>query len=221
MPARALLLTLALALALPSAPALADGDPASDILPSQDAYYPYTPPVSRPLVTALNGLLRKLRAEGFPMKVALIESEGDMGSYANLFNSPQRYADLLASELPTQPDKKVTDAFHLLVVMPGGFGGEHLGDGVNRALDPVRIDVAAGSDGLARAAIEAVARLAGVNGHPTPVPPEAAAPGASSSGAGGGSGVLLVVGAVVLVALAAGAGVALRRRGAHRQEPGA
>jgi MYXO-CTERM domain-containing protein len=213
MPARALLLTLALALALPTAPAaFADGDPASDILPSQDAYYPYTPPVSRPLVTALNGLLTKVRTAGFPMKVALIESQGDLGSYATLFNSPQRYADLLASELPTQPDKRVTDAFHLLVVMPGGFGGEHLGDGVNRALDPISIDVAAGSDGLARAAIEAVARLASVNGHQTPVPPEAAAPGASSGG-GGGSGVAIAIGAVALVLVAAAFGLARRRRG--------
>lgn len=214
MPARAFLLTLALALALPSAPAaLADGDPASDILPSQDAYYPYTPQVSRPLVGALNGLLKRVRADGFPMKVALIDSQGDLGSYATLFNSPQRYADLLASELPTQPDKKVTDAFHLLVVMPGGFGGEHLGDGVNRALDPVAIDVAAGSDGLARAAIEAVARLATVNGHPTPVPPEAAAPGAApAGGGGGGSGVGIVIGAVALVVAAAAVGLARRRR---------
>lgn len=216
MPARALLLTLALALALPAAPAaLADGDPASDILPSQDAYYPYTPPVSRPLVTALNGLLKKVRAAGFPMKLALIESQGDLGSYASLFNSPQRYADLLASELPTQPDKKVTDAFHLLVVMPGGFGGEHLGDGVNRALDPITIDVTAGSDGLARAAIEAVARLATVNGFPTPVPPEAAAPGASSGG-GGGSGVAIAIGAVALVVAAAAVALARRRSRSRR-----
>lgn len=216
MPARALLLTLALALALPTAPAaLADGDPASDILPSQDAYYPYTPPVSRPLVTALNGLLKKVRAAGFPMKLALVESQGDLGSYASLFNAPQRYADLLASELPTQPDKKVTDAFHLLVVMPGGFGGEHLGDGVNRALDPITIDVTAGSDGLARAAIEAVARLATVNGFPTPVPPEAAAPGASSGG-GGGSGVAIAIGAVALVVAAAAVALARRRSRSRR-----
>lgn len=61
MPARALL--LAAALALTAAPAaLADGDPASDILPAQDAYYPYTPAVSKPLVTALNGLLARVRA---------------------------------------------------------------------------------------------------------------------------------------------------------------
>jgi MYXO-CTERM domain-containing protein len=98
------------------------------------------------------------------------------------------------------------------VVMPGGFGGEHLGDGVNRALDPISIDVAAGSDGLARAAIEAVARLASVNGHQTPVPPEAAAPGASSGG-GGGSGVAIAIGAVALVLVAAAFGLARRRRG--------
>lgn len=146
------------------------------------------------------------------MKVALIDSQGDLGSYANLFNSPQRYADLLASELPTQSDKKVTDAFHLLVVMPGGFGGEHLGDGVNSALDPIQIDVTAGSDGLARAALEAVARLATVNGHKTAVPPEAKAPGPPGTGAGGGTSALVyVIPAAVLILAAAAAGFVLRR----------
>jgi hypothetical protein len=210
--ARALLLTIALALAAAPA-AWADGDPASDILPAQDAYYPYTPTVSKPLVTALNALLKRVRAEGFPMKVALIDSPGDLGSYASLFNSPQRYANLLASELPTQPDRKVTDAFHLLVVMPGGFGGEQLGDGVNRALDPVKIDVSAGSDGLARAALEAVARLATVNGHATPVPAEAAAAGAQTPSGSGGTSPWVFIGPLAgLLVLAGAAGVVLRRR---------
>lgn len=209
--ARALLLTLVLALA--GAPAArGDGDPASDILPAQDAYYPYTPAVSKPLVTALNGLLRRVRSEGFPMKVALVESPGDLGSYATLFNAPQRYANLLASELPSQPDRKVTGAFHLLVVMPGGFGGEQLGDGVNRALDPVTIDVAAGSDGLARAALEAVARLASVNGHRTPIPPEAGAGPAPGHGGAGGTSPWVVIGPLAALLLVAGAAVVLRRR---------
>jgi hypothetical protein len=57
--------------------------------------------------------------------------------------------------------------------MPGGFGGSNLGDGVAQALAKVTIQANAASDGLARAAIAAVARIATENGHPVPVPPEA------------------------------------------------
>jgi hypothetical protein len=207
---------LAAALALTAAPAaLADGDPASDILPQRDAYYPYVPPVSKPLVTALDKLLAQVRKAGYPMKVAIIASAGDMGSYPQLFNNPQRYANLLASELPTQPDRKVTDEFHLLVVMPGGFGGEHLGDRVDEALAPIKIDPAQASDGLARASLQAVARIATVNGHKTAAPAEASLPKPKSSG--GTSPLLYVaIGALVLALLVLVAIIRLRRRAADR-----
>ena len=39
------------------------------------------------------------RREGYPVKVALIETKQDLGQYPQLFGKPQRYADLLASEL--------------------------------------------------------------------------------------------------------------------------
>jgi hypothetical protein len=199
----------AAALALIVAPAaLADGDPASDVLPSQDAFYPYSPQASRPLVQALNGLLAQVRRSGYPMKVAMIASQADLGSYPTMFNQPQRYADLLASELPVNPHGSVRDALHLLVVMPGGFGGTGLGDRVDEALAPVGIDVKAGTDGLVRAALESVARIATVNGHRTAVPDEASGGG----GGGGNTGLLIAVGA--LVVLLAGALVVVRRRAA-------
>lgn len=215
--ASALLAALALAAAAPAA--WADGDPASDVLPAQDVYYPYTPPVSKPLVAALDALLKQVRAAGYPFKVALIASEGDMGSYPTLFNQPQRYADLLSSELPTQSDRRVRGAFHLLVVMPGGFGGENLGDKVNQALAPIKIDASQGSDGLARAALEAVARIATSAGHPTKVPPQAGASAAKAHPGAkrGSSTTAIVVGAVVAVLLAAaGAAAVLRRRRSER-----
>ena len=205
-------LALAAALALIVAPAaLADGDPASDVLPSQDAFYPYSPQASRPLVQALNGLLAEVRRSGYPIKVAMIASQADLGSYPTMFNQPQRYADLLAGELPVNPHGGVTDALHLLVVMPGGFGGTGLGDRVDEALAPVGIDVKAGTDGLVRAALEAVARIATVNGHRTTVPAEASA-GGGGGGGGGNTGLLVAAGAVV--AALAGALVVVRRRAA-------
>lgn len=165
---------LAAALVLAAAPAArADGDPASDVLPSQSIFFPYAPPVAPQLRTALTRVLRQAEAAGYPMKVALIESAGDLGSYPTLFNQPQRYANLLAGELPTNPHGSVRTPQHLLVVMPVGIGGNNLGDKVDEALAPVKVDAGAQSDGLARAAIEAVARIATANGHAVAVPPEA------------------------------------------------
>lgn len=186
-------------------PAAADGDPASDVLPTEDAFYPYNPPPSKPLVDALDALLERVRKAGYPMKVALIGSASDLGAYPTMFNDPQRYTDLLAGELPTNPHGKIAKGLRLLVIMPGGFGGKNLGERVDEALAPVKIDVEAQTDGLVRAALAAVARIATVNGFETPVPPEA-----SADEGEGGSTPLIIVGAVILVLLVAL--VAVRRR---------
>src|SRR3954447_12679703 len=177
----------------------ADGDPASDVLPSQDAYCPSQPPVSKELVTALDGLLKDVRKRGYPIKVALAETAGDLGSLSQLFNDPQRYTNVLASELPANPHGKVKDELHLLVVMPGGIGGQNLGDKVDAALAPVKIDTKAQSDGLARAALEAVARVATANGVKTEVPKVSS--GSDSDGGGGPSAVIWVILGVVIVGL--------------------
>jgi len=166
------MLAAAALLALPPV-ARADGDPASDVLPSQDIFFPYAPPTSATLRTALTKVLKQATTAGYPMKVALIESAGDLGSYPQMFNQPQRYANLLAGELPTNPHGSIRTRPHLLVVMPVGIGGDNLGEKVDEALAPVKVDPAAQSDGLARAALEAVARVATANGHQVAVPPEA------------------------------------------------
>ncbi len=162
------------AVLLVPASARADGDPASDVLLSQDSYLPYAPTVQARLKTALEKVLKDARTAGYPMKVALINTEADLGAYPTLFNEPQRYADLLKGELATlNPHGDPLKAVHLLVVMPGGFGGSNLGDGVDKALNGIDIQGNAASNGLARAAIAAVARIATSNGHSVPVPPEA------------------------------------------------
>src|SRR6478672_4673686 len=65
--------------------ALADGDPASDVLPSQDAFFPYAPQASKPLVVALDKVLKEIRGKDFPVKVAVIGSQADLGSYPTMF----------------------------------------------------------------------------------------------------------------------------------------
>lgn len=155
-------------------PALADGDPASDVLLSQDSFLPYAPPVQPKLKKALESVLKQAEKAGYPMKVALILSESDLGSYSQLLNQAQKYTDLLSGELGAlNPNGDASKALHLLVVMPGGFGGNNLGGKVNDALQPVKIQGEAQSDGLAKAAIAAVARIATANGHPVKVPAEA------------------------------------------------
>jgi hypothetical protein len=171
----------------------ADGDPASDVLLVQDAYFPYFPRPSKPLSQTLERLLRELRREGYPMKVAMIETRGDLGAYPELFGKPAAYAKLLESEIVFRVKRP-----HLLVVMPAGLAGRHLGPEADAILAKVPIDAKAQSDGLVRAGLEAVARIATANGHPTQVPVVAA----SDRRADGGSGnTALYVVAAVIVAL--------------------
>ncbi len=216
-PRRVAVLTAALALLLAGLVALAapdgaraDGDPASDILISQDVFYPYAPnTVARELQTALNGQVKAAKAAGFPVKVALIAAATDLGSVPQLFGEPQKYADLLTTELSFNTKPRV------LVVLPGGLGGNNLGDDAGPALAPVTIEAEAGPDGLARAAMQAVGALTKANGTPVPVPAVAleqgrVGSGGGSSGGGGGAPPLLVFGLpVLLVALLAG--IAARR----------
>jgi hypothetical protein len=204
---RAALLTLTLLALLPAA-ASADGDPASDVLLAQDAYYPYAPKASPQMTKALNGLLARVRTAGYPMKVALIQAPTDLGAYPNLFGDTQGYANLLAKEIAFNSHP------HLLVVMPSGFGGDNLGAKVDSALAGIKVDDAAKTDGLVQGALAAVARIATANGHQTPVPPEATtALGASKASSKRSTPSVLVYGGPVLVALiAVGALIFVGRR---------
>ena len=210
---RAALLSLALFALLPAA-AGADGDPASDVLLAQDVYYPYAPKVSKPLTTALDTLMKRVRKAGYPMKVALIETPADLGAYPNLFGDTQSYANLLAKEIAFNSHP------HLLIVMPSGFAGDNLGAKVDSALKGITVDDAAKSDGLAQAALAAVARIASANGRPTPVPPEAAATVSASKASSKRSTPSLLVygGPVLLVLIAVGVLLFVSRRNEDDEE---
>lgn len=206
----AILCCAALAL-LPAAAARADGDPPSDILLGQDAYYPYAPnSVAKQLQSALDGMLKQAKARHFELKVALVASTVDLGAVPQLFTDPQKYANLLTSEIAFNTKPRV------LVVLPSGLGGNNLGDRAGTALQGIVPEEAAGADGLARAAMLAVGRLTAANGTPVPVPAVARGTGKAAGAAGrssrGGRGTspLLVIGVPMLLVLIA-IGVAQRR----------
>ena len=106
---------LLVAVAASGAPpvALANGDPASDILPLRDSYLPFQPRVPRPVEVALDGFLAKARKAGYPVKVAVIATPNDLGVVPDLFAKPKEYATFLGREISFNGKP------HLLIVMPG------------------------------------------------------------------------------------------------------
>ena len=204
------LLGVAAALLVPVA-ARADGTPATDVLLFQDAYLPFFPAPSKPEAETLTRLLAEVRGDGYPMKVAVISGTGDLGANPELLGRPADFAELLASELSFRVRNP-----HLLIVMPDGMAGRNLGPEAGGVLGDVEIDASAGTDGLVRAAIHAVAGVASANGHPTEVPEIAEDPEPSRDG--GRSFLALYVVAGLLVALGLSlVALALRIRGRGRR----
>lgn len=219
-----LLCALVAVTALASTPAaLAHGDPASDALVQEDVFFPYDPPTNEPFRTALVDLLKEARSIGFPVKVALIQSAGDLGAFPQMFNDPQTYADLLYNKLPVEQKAQpgvASEQLRLLVIMPAGFGGQNLGAGVDRALAPVKINTEEASDGLARAALRGIPRLARQAGFPLKTPAAAGAP-AVAGGQDDGPGPPPLVFIAPLLLVLVGAGLAGRMARKHStDEPG-
>jgi hypothetical protein len=187
--------------------ARADGDPASDVLIKDRVFWPYS--VKLPLESR-KGLLEtvnKATEKGFPIRVALINDELDLGSAGLLSRHPPEYAKFLAQELALVKGKD-----WLLVVMPNGYGIYHC-VGIRRPagyVDPCekedradadkqllrglatpeksRIDLAASGE----EAVRQIAALHGVSVDRSPLP--------------------FILGGVVVVLVAAGGFVVLRRR---------
>jgi hypothetical protein len=157
----AILLLATLATALAPSTALADGDPASDVLIGENVFYPYSPAVSTSLQARLNGETAAARRVHFPIKVALIASPADLGAIPTLFGKPRQYAKFLDQEISFLNVKPL-----LLVVMPDGYGSQHLGSGATKAVASLPVPAGAQSDDIARAAITAVPKLAAAAGHP-------------------------------------------------------
>ena len=203
----ALLVALSSAALVPAA-ALADGDPASDVLLGENVFYPYSPNTGPALQKTLNAETAAAKRAGFPLKVALIASPVDLGVIPDLFGKPQRYADFLDQEISFQGTQP------LLVVMWNGYGVAGIGAGAKAAVAALPKPAGKQPDDLARAAITAVAKLAKQTGHPVRDVP--GVPGAGSSS----NSTVVIIAVLVAAALATAGGLALvtvrrRRAGAE------
>jgi hypothetical protein len=141
--------------------ALADGDPASDVLPTRSVFIPFGLDVSDTSKAALTKALATALKKKVKVKVAVISAPEDLGAIPSLFGKPQQYAKFLGTELSLVYKQR------LLVVMPNGFGlfyAHKRTVGAIRALAKVKVQP--GGDGLVGAATAAVQILAqrGPNG---------------------------------------------------------
>jgi hypothetical protein len=208
-----ILVVLGLALGVPSA-ALANGDPASDVLGTRDVFVPgefnSAPPTGllpSNRVAQLRALVADSRAHGYRVKVALISAPSDLGLVYQLWRQPDRYASFLGKELRAFWNYRG----RLLVVMPNGYGIYHTGRSVARE-EKILDDLPppSGPLDIARASEEPVLRLAADRGVKLTLPPLPAS--AEPKGSRGRPDLVwLAVGAVLLVAVAA-AVLFVRRR---------
>ena len=98
-----------------TAPARADGDPASDVLLYQRIFFPYNPPSSGD-ARALQQQVAAIYGKRNRIKVAVIASREDLGAIPSLFGHHREYARFLGQEL------RLNYIGPLLIIMPSGYG---------------------------------------------------------------------------------------------------
>jgi hypothetical protein len=110
-------LLAALAVVLLAVPAAqANGDPASDVLITEQVFIPFEAPISKSASDGLTKTVAAANSRGFRIRVAVIAFTGDLGTAVSLWRHPQDYAKFLGSELAFAYSNR------LLVAMPAGFG---------------------------------------------------------------------------------------------------
>jgi hypothetical protein len=155
---RALLLIALLALAaVPGANA--NGDPASDVLITQQVFLPVEAPIPQSDQDALTKTVAAANKQGYPIRVAVIAFSGDLGTALSLWKHPQDYAKFLGSELTFVYTKR------LLIAQPSGFGIYHRGKSVAKEQRVLaRVQAGRTPAALAQSATQAVRALAAANG---------------------------------------------------------
>jgi protein SCO1 len=144
----------------------------------------------------LLSVLAAAKRARFPIRVAIISTEYDLGSITALWHKPRVYARFLGVELSATRNQR------LLVVMPNGFGFDwpgHPDAGAYGIL--AKVPIGAGANGLAAAAQTAVRRLAQAGGARLSA---GANPVARPAGGGGSIVIWLAVG-IAAIAVAFGA----------------
>jgi hypothetical protein len=159
---------LVAALAGPVTIAIADVDPASDVLLLQNVYVPYQPKVCSQLKGQLTSLTGKTKTAGYPLKVAIIGSKQDLGGAPQFFGNPQGYASFLGRELGVFGGDvgRNLSKTPLLVVMPKGFGTYQIDAKATAAARSVPVSPKADPNALARATITAIPKVSTAAGHP-------------------------------------------------------
>ena len=189
---------LGLLLALLLAPAaLADGDPASDVLvPPDIRVYMTNGAKDASLESRVQDTAQKVSDAGLPIKVAIIGNKTDLGAIPQLWAKPQVYARFLGAEL------RFVFKDTLLIVMPQGFGinGPYSQPRALAALSGIDPREDTSPEGLTESADRALRALAAADGKRI----------SSGGGAGGGIPLSLIAAAVMVLAGASGAYLILR-----------
>jgi hypothetical protein len=195
-----------LAAALMAVPAAqANGDPASDVLITQQVFIPFEAPISNSAKDELLKTVAAANERGYKIRVAVIAFTGDLGTAVSLWRRPQDYSKFLGSEIAFVYAKR------LLVAMPAGFAvynGRRSTAAEQRALKGLRPGQT--PDALVESTTEAVRKLAASGGVQVPV---------YSSGGGGHDWrdrIIIAVVGLLVVALIVLAGSRLRARGGGR-----
>jgi hypothetical protein len=96
--------------------AKANGDPASDVLLTDQVFLPFEAPISDTAKKNLRDTVAEANKKGFKVRVAVIAFTSDLGTATALWAHPEDYSKFLGKEIAFV----TTDP--LLVAMPAGFG---------------------------------------------------------------------------------------------------
>ena len=154
-----MIVALAAAFGVPGA--LADGDPASDVLVTENVFVPLELSITRQ-TELLSALLNSSAPAGFPVRVALIAAPDDLGTATALWRNPVGYSRYLGTEL------SLAFTGQVVVVMPNGIGvwpGRVAPTGAEQRVAS-ELPAPGGGRALVAAAIAAVQRLAAAAGRP-------------------------------------------------------
>jgi hypothetical protein len=159
---RVALLAVLVALLAPAA-GRANGDPASDVLLTNQVFLPFEAPVSKQAAQQLRATVAEANKKGFKIRVAVIAFTGDLGTAVSLWRHPQSYSRFLWSEVAFVYSNR------LLVAMPSGFGFYNGKKPVAKELRVLeRMKPGTTPTPLAQSTIAAVRALAKANGVTLP-----------------------------------------------------